>query len=58
VTTCEFTTPTVTCCMDIKAVLLEKYVSDPDPNILRLYILPIFKAVPIVHSLANTPDIQ
>ena len=40
-----------------KAVLIQKYDSNPDPDIWG-YILLIFKAVPTQYSLANTPDIQ
>ena len=39
-----------------KAVSIQKYASDPDPNI-RGYILPVFNAVPILHSLVDIPDI-
>ena len=40
-----------------KAVSIQKICFQSDPNI-RGYILPVFKAILILHSVADTPSIQ
>jgi len=48
-------TSLIMCMYYIRLYQYKKYASDPN---IRGYILPVFKAIPILHSLANTLDIR